>query len=381
MEKIKGLARLLALWVWFAGATILTAVVIIHLVNFLFPDYPVLAEWIVTVDWRVVVIVFLAVITGGSGLLMISGQAKIRWLGHENRSVVTTYLITAFWLAYYLVASFSVLNQNKLVSLVGLMIIFLFWMPNWVWFLTQFSWRDLIAWLMGVDFKRNQQVLQGWMAVSARTVAHQAKKASSVNVRDVKDWIINFDFHKTKQDLWRLAGSAWVMFGTVWIIAKRLILAAAVLGVIAGLIFGVKLYFHQKWLNESRLALNPIIFDYQPKIVAGGVKVIIYGDKLGLMQGQEAFLYDETSQRQVRADLWINKKVIFTVPLEWRKGQHILKIQRWIFWPENNQWVTAESRPIVLRVVERSLKKDGGWTSFLDQIPQLNEEVKKLNGF
>lgn len=336
MNLVNKVIKNLALWLWLASVVIVLFTLIPHLINFLFPDYPVLAKWLVTFDWRVMILILTGLLSFGVSLLLVTRLARLHFFWQKGRSIFITYLITSFWLAYYLTLSFRVFNQYKHCSLIGLTLIFLFWLPNWTYFLSYFKFKDLIVWILNIDFTPATNL--SWQALIATPAF-------------------------------------------LFTLIKKLAILVFLIVVIGGLIFGFNEYLHQKRLKESRQALDPIVTDYQPKIVVGNTKVIIYGDKFGLQQNGKNFLFNQTLNDPVAAGLWTNKKIIFSIPLSWPVGEHILYINRFMFWPEGSQIITAQSQPIKLKVVDRRLKKDGGWPAFLDQIPYLNKEVRKINGF
>lgn len=115
--------------------------------------------------------------------------------------------------------------------------------------------------------------------------------------------------------------------------------------------------------------------------MVANIKVVIYGDKFGLSHNPNNYLLDLTTGKRVRTSLWTNKKIILPISLDWQKGQHLLEIERRLFWPAGGRIVIAKSPVIKIEVVNRNLNKDGGWPAFLDQIKKLKPEVKKLNGF
>lgn len=336
MRIIRELIRSLGILVWLAVVVLLVVVIGGHLINFLFPDYPLLAEWLISIDWRWVALLIFMLLSLGISLLWLGKFVLINFPWDSGRSIFISYLVTAFWLAYYFTLSFSLFSRHKIFSLVGLVVLFLFWLPNWVLFLSYFQLEDLVAWILGLDFT-------------------QLRSYS-----------------------WKLMVSSPAF---LFAFMKRLVFLLLAFVLIGSGLVAINRYRYQQRLKESRLALNPVVNDYQPKMVVGNTKVVVYGDKFGLKQSTQNFLWDATYQKVVPTELWTNNKIIFSIPLDWKLGQHSLYIERIMFWPEGGKIIVAKSSPLLLEVVNRQLKKGKGWPAFLDQIPHLNKEVRQLNRF
>ena len=130
---------------------------------------------------------------------------------------------------------------------------------------------------------------------------------------------------------------------------------------------------HQK---KIRLSLNPNIRTVEPRFVYKATKVVIYGTGFG-WKGNESVLLSKGG-KPIVTDLWTDTKIIFTIPLHWKRGNNSLQIKKQISW--NGKMEIAKSEVFEIKI----LPSTGGFTTddalYFKQLETLQNETLEING-
>ena len=127
----------------------------------------------------------------------------------------------------------------------------------------------------------------------------------------------------------------------------------------------------------NRLAFNPIISRFEPKIDYQSTTVLIRGKSFGTPEIDGSVLMSQYGA--IRTSTWTESTITFDVPLSWKPG--IVKL--WIAKPINYEGkeVVAISKPFEIRIIPRHSTFTKDDDLFFQQIKDLEPLTKKLNGY
>lgn len=143
------------------------------------------------------------------------------------------------------------------------------------------------------------------------------------------------------------------------------------------LIMGFDLYLIAK-SNYERLMKNPGQPVIEPMLVYAGTKVILYGERFG-DQSNNKFALMRDGVR-IRTDHWDDHKIIFTVPLDWKKpGEMKIWIEKPVEW--NAETVIERTRPVVIKLLLVTDHFTSDDDLYFEQLKTWRKETKELNGY
>lgn len=127
----------------------------------------------------------------------------------------------------------------------------------------------------------------------------------------------------------------------------------------------------------KREMLNPNISTVEPRIVYQSTKILILGNGFGFNDDGSSHLMSNVGE--VRADLWTNEKIIFTVPLDWKPERITLWITKKTTWKGRHLVVTSEIFDILL--IPRTDRFTSDDDMYFEQLKKLKNETLILNGY
>jgi hypothetical protein len=139
------------------------------------------------------------------------------------------------------------------------------------------------------------------------------------------------------------------------------------------------LYVYLKVINyRDRQLKNPAVTIVEPTMVYPGTKIIFYGDRFGDGNNDKYALVKDGIK--IRPDYWEDHKIIFTVPLDWKKpGVMNLWIEKPIIW--NSTTIIEKTKPVQIHL----LQVTGDFTPdddlYFEQMKSWRKETKDINGY
>jgi len=129
---------------------------------------------------------------------------------------------------------------------------------------------------------------------------------------------------------------------------------------------------------RDRQLKNPSTPHIEPTLVYPGTKVILYGDRFGDgISGQYALMRNGI---KIRTDYWEDHKIIFTVPLDWKKPEEIkIWIEKPISWKEKT--IIEKTKPITIKILLVTDHFTPDDDLYFEQLKTWKKETKEVNGY
>lgn len=127
----------------------------------------------------------------------------------------------------------------------------------------------------------------------------------------------------------------------------------------------------------SRLALNPSISKYEPRLAYRSTKILIRGDGFGWREKEHVRLLN--GNREVYVDYWSPTKIIFTVPLHWEYKPQPVWIEKSAIW--KGKRITVKSDVMTLKIIPATANFGPEDDLFFEQLKKFEDETLEINGY
>jgi hypothetical protein len=128
---------------------------------------------------------------------------------------------------------------------------------------------------------------------------------------------------------------------------------------------------------QQELLIHPVIYTIEPELGYFGTKVILRGDRFGWLEHDRVNL--TIDGQPLKADLWTNEKIIFTIPIEWQTGTKKISVLKKTKW--KNKSTIAQSNVVHFQLLERSATINKLDEKYMNSIKNWSNEAKKINGY
>lgn len=139
-------------------------------------------------------------------------------------------------------------------------------------------------------------------------------------------------------------------------------------------------------LIKLRNSLDPVIIKIEPGIVYQSSKIILFGKGFGSKVDNNYFrlmILMDKKLFTVNTDYFDDKKIIFTVPIDWNPQRLYYWIEKRIEW--NNKIILTKSNVVSTELIPRINSYSPAFSpkdnEYFEQLKNLDKETLRLNGY
>jgi len=128
---------------------------------------------------------------------------------------------------------------------------------------------------------------------------------------------------------------------------------------------------------NKRISQYPVLKIIEPTLVYPSSKIILYGDHFGDNSNKMYAL--KKDGMKIRPDYWDDKKIIFTVPLGWKRGNMRIWIEKPIV--TNGKIEIGKTEPVTIKLLLVTGKFTPDDDKYFEEMRSWQKETLEINGY